>query len=79
MWGVGCGVSEEGPAGFFFTTFPLSNERQRRPMAAAIVDVLGGRGDARVTEATRLSRNTLIAGAEAVQACETTSADLMRI
>ncbi len=52
-------MSEEGLAGFFSTTFPLLNERQRRLMAAAMVDVLGRGGQARVAEATGLSRNTL--------------------
>jgi len=56
-------LSEEGLAGFFSTTFPLLNERQRRLMAAAMVDVLGRGGQARVAEATGLSRNTLISGA----------------
>jgi hypothetical protein len=56
-------LSEEGLAGFFSTTFPLLNERQRRLMAAAMVAVLGRGGQARVAEATGLSRNTLIAGA----------------
>ena len=57
-------LSEEGLAGFFSTTFPLVNERQRRLMAAAMVEVLGRGGQARVAEATGMSRNTLIAGAE---------------
>jgi hypothetical protein len=56
-------LSEEGLAGFFSTAFPLLNERQRRLMAAAMVEVLGRGGQARVAEATGLSRNTLIAGA----------------
>jgi hypothetical protein len=56
-------LSEEGLSGFFSTTFPLVNERQRRLMAAAMVEVLGRGGQARVAEATGMSRNTLIAGA----------------
>ena len=56
-------LSAEGLAEFFSTTFPLLNERQRRLMAAAMVEVLGRGGQARVAEATGLSRNTLIAGA----------------
>ncbi len=56
-------LSEEGLAGFFATTFPLLDERQRRLMAAAMVEGLGRGGQARVAEATGLSRNTLIAGA----------------
>jgi len=55
-------LSEEGLAGFFSTTFPLLDERQRRLMAAAMVEVLGRGGQARVAEATGMSRNTLITG-----------------
>ena len=56
-------LSEEGLAGFFARSFPLLDERQRRLMAAAMVEGLGRGGQARVAEATGLSRNTLIAGA----------------
>ena len=56
-------LSEEGLAGFFSTTLPLLNERQRRLVAAAMVEVLGRGGQARVAEAAGMSRNTLIAGA----------------
>ena len=56
-------LSEEGLAGFFSTTFPLLDERQRRLVAASLVGALGRGGQARVAEATGLSRNTLIAGA----------------
>ena len=56
-------LSESGLAGFFARSFPLLDERQRRLMAAAMVEGLGRGGQARVAEATGLSRNTLIAGA----------------
>ena len=56
-------LSEEGLAGFFSTALPLLNERQRRLVAAAMVEVLGRGGQARVSAATGMSRNTLIAGA----------------
>ena len=44
-------------------TLPLLNERQRRLVAAAMVAMLGRGGQARVAEATGMSRNTLLAGA----------------
>jgi hypothetical protein len=50
-------------ARFFSVTLPLLDERQRRLVAAALVDVLGRGGQARVAEATGMSRNTLIVGA----------------
>jgi hypothetical protein len=56
-------LSEEGLARFFSVTRRLLDERQRRLVAAALVDVLGRGGQARVAEATGMSRNTLIAGA----------------
>jgi hypothetical protein len=43
-------------------TLPLLDERQRRLVAAALVEVLGRGGQARVAEATGMSRNTLIGG-----------------
>jgi hypothetical protein len=56
-------LSEEGLARFFSLTSPMLNERQRRLVAAAAVEVLGRGGQARVAEATGMSRNTLIGGA----------------
>ena len=56
-------LSEEGLAGFFEVSFALLDERQRRLVAAAMVDALGRGGQARVAEAAGLSRNTLIVGA----------------
>jgi hypothetical protein len=54
--------SEEGLARFFSLTSPLLNERQQRPVAAAVVEVLGRGGQAWVAEASGM-RNTLISGA----------------
>jgi DDE family transposase len=56
-------LNEEGLARFFSLTLPLLDERQRRLVAAALVEVLGRGGQARVAEATGMSRNTLIGGA----------------
>lgn len=56
-------ISGEGLAGFFAVMSPLLNERQRRLQAAAMVDALGRGGQARVAEATGMSRNTLLSGA----------------
>lgn len=56
-------VSKEDLKRFFSTAFPLLDERQRRLVAAAMVAVLGRGGQARVAEATGMSRNTLIVGA----------------
>ncbi len=56
-------LSEEGLAEFFSTAFALLDERQRRLVAAAMVAALGRGGQARVAEATAMSRNTLLTGA----------------
>jgi hypothetical protein len=56
-------LSEEGLARFFSLALPLLDERQRRLVAAALVEVLGRGGQTRVAEATGMSRNTLIGGA----------------
>ena len=57
-------LSEEGLAGFFEVAFRLLDERQRRLLAAAMVGALGRGGQARVSEAAGMSRNTLIVGAQ---------------
>jgi hypothetical protein len=57
-------VAEEDLAEFFSRVLPLLNERQQRLMAAAAVEMFGRGGQARVAEATGMSRNTLIAGAK---------------
>jgi Rhodopirellula transposase DDE domain len=56
-------LSEEGLAGFFGVVLPLLDERERRLVGAAMVELLGRGGQARVAEAAGMSRNTLIAGA----------------
>ena len=55
-------LSEEGLSRFFSVSLPLLDERQRRLMAAAMVDALGRGGQARVAAAAEMSRNTLIVG-----------------
>ena len=55
-------LSEEGLSRFFSTALPLLDERQRRLMAAAMVEALGRGGQARVAVAAEMSRNTLIVG-----------------
>jgi hypothetical protein len=55
--------SEEALARFFLLTSGLLDERQRRLQAASMAQVLGRGGQARVSEATGMSRNTLIVGA----------------
>jgi len=55
-------VSEEGLSRFFSVTSPFLDERQRRLLAAAMAEVLGRGGQARVAGAAGISRNTVIAG-----------------
>jgi hypothetical protein len=55
---------EEGLSRFFSLTAPFLDERQRRLLAASMVEVLGRGGQARVAEATGMSRNTLMTGAK---------------
>ena len=55
-------VTLEALARFFEVTSPLLNERQRRVVAGAAASMLGRGGQARVTEASGMSRNTVIAG-----------------
>lgn len=57
-------VSEEGLSRFFEVTTPLLDERERRLLGAAFVEMLGRGGQARVAAAAGMSRNTLIAGAK---------------
>ncbi|MDA8184810.1 MAG: hypothetical protein M0035_10365 [Actinomycetota bacterium] len=57
-------LGEEGLAQFFSLTSPFLDERQRRLLAASMAEVLCRGGQARVAEATGMSRNTLIAGAK---------------
>jgi hypothetical protein len=53
---------------------PLLDERQRRLLAGAAVGLFGRGGQARVTEASGLSRSTVIAGAAEVEAGPSRSA-----
>ncbi|MGI9033224.1 MAG: ISAzo13 family transposase, partial [Acidimicrobiales bacterium] len=56
-------VDEENLKRFFSQTLPLLDERERRLMAAAVVEMCGRGGQALVARVTEMSRNTLIAGA----------------
>ncbi len=56
-------VSEESLIVFFSKVSPLLDERERRLLGAAVVEMLGRGGQAGVAQATGMSRNTLIAGA----------------
>lgn len=56
-------LGEEGWSRFFSLTAPFLDERQRRLLGASMVEVLGRGGQARVAEASGMSRNTLLAGA----------------
>jgi len=60
-------ITDEALTAFFRVVLPLLNERQRRLVAAAAVAMLGRGGQARVAEATGLSRNTLIGGARELE------------
>jgi Rhodopirellula transposase DDE domain len=56
-------VGEESLSRFFSQAFPLLDERERRLVAAAVVEMLGRGGQASVARVTGMSRNTLIVGA----------------
>ncbi len=56
-------VGEEALKRFFSTVLPLLDERERRLLGAAVVEMLPRGGQARVAQVTGMSRNTLIAGA----------------
>lgn len=71
-------VSEEGLSRFFSVTSPFLDERQRRLLAAAVAEVLGRGGQARVAEAAGISRNTVIAGAKELSEGPTLSARVRR-
>jgi hypothetical protein len=55
-------IGDEALARYFSIVSPLLNERQRRLHAAAVVQLLGRRGQSRVAAASGMSRSTLIAG-----------------
>jgi hypothetical protein len=57
-------VGEEALKRFFSTVLPLLDERERRLLGAAVVEMLPRGGQARVAQVTGMSRNTLIVGAK---------------
>jgi Rhodopirellula transposase DDE domain len=59
-------VTAEAFARFFGVMSPLLDERQRRVLAGAAAEMLGRGGQARVTEASGMSRSTVIAGMKEV-------------
>lgn len=59
-------LTPEDLEGFFVAVSPLLDERQRRLVAGAMAIALGRGGPTRVTEASGLSRNTVISGARDV-------------
>jgi hypothetical protein len=59
-------VTPEALARFFGVMSPLLDERQRRVLAGAAAEMLGRGGQARVTEASGMSRSTVIAGMKEV-------------
>jgi hypothetical protein len=61
-------VTPEALARFFALMSPLLDERERRLLAGAAADMLGRGGQARVTEASGMSRSTVIAGMKQVAA-----------
>ena len=56
-------VGDENLKRFFEQTMPLLDERERRLLGAAVVEMCGRGGQALVSRVTGMSRNTLIAGA----------------
>jgi hypothetical protein len=60
-------LSSEGLVEFFETVTPLLDERQRRLVAGAMARALGRGGPTRVSEASGLSRNTVISGVREVE------------
>jgi len=71
-------VSDENLKRFFSQTSPLLDERERRLMAAAVVEMLGRGGQAAVARATGMSRNTLITGGKELAEGATRSARVRR-
>ena len=57
-------VTPEALARFFDVMWPMLDERQRRLLAGAAAELLGRGGQARVTDASGMSRNTVIAGSK---------------
>ncbi len=61
-------VTPEALVRFFEVLSPLLDERQRRLLAGATATMLGWGGQARATEASGMSRSTVIAGMKEVAA-----------
>jgi transposase len=61
-------LSSEGLAGFFATTLPHLNERQRRLVVGAMAEALGRGGQARVVEASAMSSSTVAKAVAEVRA-----------
>ena len=61
-------VTPESLERFFGVMSPLLDERQRRLLAGAAAQMLGRGGQARVTEASGMSRNTVMTGTREVAA-----------
>ena len=57
-------IGDENLGRFFSQTSPFLDERERRLLAAAVVEMLGRGGQAAVSRVTEMSRNTLISGAK---------------
>jgi Rhodopirellula transposase DDE domain len=61
-------LSAEGLREFFESVMPVLDERQRRLVAGGVARALGRGGSTRVSEASGLSRNTVIAGVKELAA-----------
>jgi hypothetical protein len=72
-------VGDENLARFFSQTWPLLDERERRLLAAAVVEMLGRGGQAAVSRVTGMSRNTLIVGAKELAEGPDRSARVRRV
>jgi len=55
-------LAPEGLARFFERVWPILDERQRRLVAGALADAFGRGGTTWVTDASGMSRNTVIDG-----------------
>ena len=61
-------LSAEGLREFFESVVPVLDERQRRLVAGGVARALGRGGPTRVSEASGLSRNTVVAGVKELAA-----------
>ena len=60
-------LAPEGLARFFERVWPILDERQRRLVAGALADAFGRGGTTWVTEASGMSRNTVIDGRREIE------------